>query len=56
MIFLISWHFEMWLMSIDSMSLTYKDTEIQESGLNFVSRNLQCWAFLTQFASNLTNI
>lgn len=38
------------------MYSTYTDTEIQESGLNFVSRILQNWAFLAQFANNLTII
>lgn len=37
-------------------AFTYKDTEIQESGLNFVSRTLQSVAFVVQFADNLTNI
>lgn len=55
-IFLISWHFQFGLLSMKLTSFTYKDTEIQESGLNFMSSVLQSVAFLTQFADNLTNL
>lgn len=54
--FLISWHIEREIFSMKLSLFTYKDTEIQESGLSFVSRILQSLAFVTQFADNLTNI
>ena len=43
--FLISWQIFRFIESKQMSRCTYKDTEIQESGLNFVSSILQIWAF-----------